>query len=99
MTRPARLISLALAALLCAAPLTACDEETLAELDSALSTAEAELTLEAGNAPAEPSATARPRPTRTPAAPAAATASAGAPPAEAGTWTIMLYQVSDDEFL
>lgn len=99
MTRPARLISLALAALLCAAPLTACDEETLAELDSALSTAEAELTLEAGNAPAEPSATTRPRPTRTPAAPAAATASAGAPPAEAGTWTIMLYQDADDEIL
>lgn len=90
--------------LLVAAPLAGCDQETLNQIDNALSTAAAESTLTAAAAPDQPTAapatrTPRARATKTPAGQAAATAQPAPAAAGAGTWTVMMYEDADDEVL
>lgn len=87
---PVSQLALALAAL----AFSALGCGALDEVDSVLSTVDAEIAL-TEQAEAQPAATRTPRPPSTP----RPTSNAPAPSGQGGSWTIMLYQNADDEVL
>ncbi len=92
MLRPSSFNKLMLALAALSLPVLACG--ALSEVNSVLSTVEAELAL-TEQAEAQPAATRTPRPPSTP----RPTGNAPAPSGQAGSWTIMLYQNADDDVL